>query len=130
MLTSYRAGDDPNHLVIATVQLPNEETPHTAQKYDEERGGENFVSFSLLRSRPTLNYAISFPERGGFGSALGKLDVTVQIVHEGEVNRARYMPQNPTVIATKTPSPDVLIFDYTQHPSKPGIVLSFASGPS
>ena len=35
------------------------------------------------------------------------------------------MPQNPTVIATKTPSPDVLIFDYTQHPSKPGIVLSF-----
>ena len=63
------------------------------------------------------------PERGGFGSALGKLDVTVQIVHEGEVNRARYMPQNPTVIATKTPSPDVLIFDYTQHPSKPGMPI-------
>lgn len=30
------------------------------------------------------------------------------------------MPQNPTIIATKTPSSDVLVFDYTKHPSKPG----------
>ena len=30
------------------------------------------------------------------------------------------MPQNPCVIATKTPSSDVLVFDYTKHPSKPG----------
>ena len=37
-----------------------------------------------------------------------------------DINRARYMPQNPTVIATKTPSQDVLIFDYTRHASKPG----------
>jgi len=35
------------------------------------------------------------------------------------VNRARYMPQNPTIIATKTPTSDVLVFDYTKHPSKP-----------
>ena len=84
----------------------------------------------IAEIKTNTHYAFSFPERGGFGSALGKLDVTVQIVHEGEVNRARYMPQNPTVIATKTPSPDVLIFDYTQHPSKPGIVLLFASAPS
>lgn len=31
----------------------------------------------------------------------------------------RYMPQNPCVIATKTPSSDVLVFDYTKHASKP-----------
>lgn len=35
------------------------------------------------------------------------------------MNRARYMPQNPCVIGTKTPSSEVLIFDYTKHPSKP-----------
>lgn len=29
------------------------------------------------------------------------------------------MPQNQCIIATKTPSSDVLIFDYTKHPSKP-----------
>lgn len=34
--------------------------------------------------------------------------------------RARYMPQNPFVIATKTPTADVLIFDYSKHPSRPG----------
>ena len=27
--------------------------------------------------------------------------------------------QNPCVIATKTPSSDVFVFDYTKHPSKP-----------
>ena len=33
------------------------------------------------------------------------------------MNRARYMPQNPCIIATKRPSSDVLVFDYTKHPS-------------
>jgi len=37
----------------------------------------------------------------------------------GEVNRARYMPQNPFVLATKTISADVYVFDYSKHPSKP-----------
>jgi len=31
------------------------------------------------------------------------------------------MPQNPCMIATKTPTADVLVFDYTKHPSKPGV---------
>jgi hypothetical protein len=29
------------------------------------------------------------------------------------------MPQNCSIIATKTPTSDVLVFDYTKHPSKP-----------
>ena len=49
----------------------------------------------------------------------GKIEIEIKINHEGEVNRARYMPQNPCVIATKTPSSDVLVFDYTKHPSRP-----------
>lgn len=44
----------------------------------------------------------------------------IKINHDGEVNRARYMPQNPCIIATKTPSSEVFVFDYTKHPSKPG----------
>ncbi|KAL3868892.1 hypothetical protein ACJMK2_041648 [Sinanodonta woodiana] len=35
------------------------------------------------------------------------------------VNRACYMPQYPCIIATKTSSKEVLIFDYTKHPAKP-----------
>ena len=53
----------------------------------------------------------------------GKIEIDIKINHEGEVNRARYMPQNACVIATKTPSSDVLIFDYTKHPSKPGKII-------
>ena len=29
------------------------------------------------------------------------------------------MPQSPFIIATKTPSADVLVFDYSKHPSRP-----------
>ena len=52
----------------------------------------------------------------------GKIEIDIKINHEGEVNRARYMPQNPFIIGTKTPSADVLVFDYSKHPSRPGAV--------
>ncbi|KAG7259469.1 hypothetical protein CRUP_003558 [Coryphaenoides rupestris] len=64
-------------------------------------------------------------EFGGFGSVSGKIEIEIKINHEGEVNRARYMPQNPCIIATKTPTSDVLVFDYTKHPSKPDVSRDF-----
>lgn len=42
-----------------------------------------------------------------------------QINHEGEVNRARHSPFNKFLIATKTVSAEVYVFDYSKHPSKP-----------
>ena len=69
-------------------------------------------SFSLSLPPPT--------EYGGFGSVSGKIEIDIKINHDGEVNRARYMPQNPFIIGTKTPSADVLVFDYSKHPSRPG----------
>ena len=45
---------------------------------------------------------------------------TIQsIPHDGEINRARYMPQNPNLLATKTVSGDVYVFDRTKHASEP-----------
>jgi hypothetical protein len=50
----------------------------------------------------------------------GHLDPGHQMInHEGEVNRARVMTQDKFKIATKTPGPDVYVFDYSRHPSKP-----------
>lgn len=43
-----------------------------------------------------------------------KIEIEQRINHHGEVNRARAMPQNPTIIATKTVTSDVYIFDYTR----------------
>ena len=37
------------------------------------------------------------------------------------------MPQSPFIIATKTPSADVLVFDYSKHPSTPGNNRTFLS---
>lgn len=58
-------------------------------------------------------------EVGGFGAAGGRVAVTQCIPHDGEVNRARAMPHNPFLVATKTVSSEVYVFDYTKHPSKP-----------
>ena len=96
LILGTHTSDEQNHLLIASVQLPNEDAQFDASHYDNEKG-----------------------EFGGFGSVSGKIEIEIKINHEGEVNRARYMPQNPCVIATKTPSCDVLVFDYTKHPSKP-----------
>ena len=56
----------------------------------------------------------------GFAGKENKFRIETAIPHEGEVNKARYMPQQSNVIATTTPSGEVHIFDYFKHPSKPG----------
>lgn len=82
--------------MLAEVQLPTEDSEFDARQYDEERN-----------------------EVGGYGGTMGKVHIKLQINHDGEVNRARYMPQNTFVIATKTVSAEVYVFDYSKHPSKP-----------
>jgi WD40 repeat protein len=40
-----------------------------------------------------------------------KMYITQKIYHEGEVNKARYQPHQPNIVATKTRDGDVLVFD-------------------
>jgi histone-binding protein RBBP4 len=49
----------------------------------------------------------------------GNVEIKLKILHDGEVNRARYNPFDPFVVATKGPSPYVNIFDMSKHPSVP-----------
>jgi len=88
--------EDKNYVMIAEVKLPKPASELSSSGNDT--------------SREVV---------GGFGVTSGKIEIVERIVHEGEVNRARYMPQNPNVIATKTPSEEVFIFDRTKHESKP-----------
>jgi histone-binding protein RBBP4 len=96
LILGTHTSDEQNHLVIASVQLPKDDSTFDAANYDTEKN-----------------------EFGRFGTVNGKIEIDMKINHEGEVNRARFMPQNPQIIATKTPTSDVLIFDYTKHPAKP-----------
>ena len=81
-----------NSLLIASVKLPKDEDEVDVDKYEESaQDGGN--------------------ER--------RIQITTQISHPGEVNKARYCPSNPFLIATKTVTGEVLLFDYSKHPSKP-----------
>ncbi|VDQ16294.1 unnamed protein product [Trichobilharzia regenti] len=95
LILGTHTSDEQNHLLIVTVHLPNDQAEFDASAYDSQRG-----------------------DFGGFYFPSGKLEISMKINHEGEVNRARFMPQNSDIIATKTPSGDVLIFNYPSHPPK------------
>eukprot|EP00904_Undaria_pinnatifida_P004743 jgi/Undpi1/1426/HiC_scaffold_11.g04817.m1 len=96
VLGTHTSGSEQNYLMVANVNLPVAGAEIDNRTYDDEKG-----------------------EMGGFGGVHGKVEVMVKINHDGEVNRARYMPQNEFVIATKSPSADVCVFDISKHPSVP-----------
>ncbi|KAG1663769.1 hypothetical protein FOA52_011820 [Chlamydomonas sp. UWO 241] len=96
LMGTHTDGAVQNYLMIAEVQLPLEDSELDARQFDDERN-----------------------EVGGYGSGQGKVNIIQQMNHDGEVNRARHMPQNPFLIATKAVSADVYVFDYSKHPSKP-----------
>uniref|UniRef100_A0A8C2UPE4 Histone-binding protein RBBP7-like n=1 Tax=Chinchilla lanigera TaxID=34839 RepID=A0A8C2UPE4_CHILA len=95
LVLGTHTSDEQNHLVVARVHIPNDDVQFDASHCDSDKG-----------------------EFGDFGSVKGKTECEIKINHE-EVNRARYMPQTPHITATKTPSSDALVFDYTKHPAKP-----------
>eukprot|EP00002_Diphylleia_rotans_P038977 TRINITY_DN8936_c0_g1_i1.p1 TRINITY_DN8936_c0_g1~~TRINITY_DN8936_c0_g1_i1.p1 ORF type:complete len:418 (-),score=98.49 TRINITY_DN8936_c0_g1_i1:340-1593(-) len=96
VLGTHTSDNEQNYLIIADVKLPEEDTEVDGRKYDEQAG-----------------------DFGGYGAGASKIDVFKRINHDGEVNRARYNPLDTKMIATKSPSSDVLVFDYTQQPNKP-----------
>ncbi|KAI0660577.1 histone acetyltransferase type B subunit 2 [Cubamyces menziesii] len=102
LLGTHTSGQAQDYLQIATVHLPKRDDSSSADRldradYDDERG-----------------------ELGGHSlPPQPRIQITQKINHDGEVNRARYMPQNPDLIATKAVSGEVLIFDRTKHSSEP-----------
>ena len=87
-----------NYLQIAEVEIPKSLNPN-ARDYDEDRG-----------------------EIGGYGKGdtpAMKWNIVQKIDHPDEVNKARYMPQNPDLLATKAVTGEVLIFDRTKYSSEP-----------
>lgn len=99
LLGTHTSDGSANFLQIADVQIPKSVVPNP-DDYDEERG-----------------------EIGGYGKAGDvaalKCDIVQKIEHPGEVNKARYQPQNPDIIATLGVDGRILIFDRTKHPLQP-----------
>ncbi|KAK7329037.1 hypothetical protein VNO77_23182 [Canavalia gladiata] len=51
------------------------------------------------------------------------------IIHPGEVNRIRELPQNSKIVATHTDSPDVLIWDVENQPNRHAVLGATNSRP-
>jgi len=98
LIGTHTSGAEKNYLQIAQVQMPADNAEINEKKYDDESG-----------------------EIGGFGGTECKITIEQKINHDGEINRARYMPQNPNIIATKAISGEVYIFDRTHFSSKPDV---------
>lgn len=96
VLGTHTSGNEPNHVIVADVALPNSDIEIDGKGYNPDKG-----------------------EVGGYGGTLAKIGEKVKMTHEGEVNRARVMPQNSFVIATKSPFSSIYVFDYRKHPSQP-----------
>lgn len=103
LLGTHTSGQAQDYLQIATVQIP-------------KRDG-------LIPGADKLDRSDYDDERGELGGHTIPPSPRIQIIqkinHAGEVNRARYMPQKPDLIATKAVTGEVLIFDRTKHSSEP-----------
>lgn len=102
LIGTHTSIDAQNYLQIATVELPKNVTPNP-RDFNEETG-----------------------EIGGYGNSSSsgtqaaiKMTIEQKIDHPGEVNKARYQPQNANIIATMCNDGRVLIFDRTKHSSIP-----------
>lgn len=105
LLLGTHTEGEPNCLLIAEVKLPNDDAEIDARE------------FAALNNDPYLNS--NNIQEGSYGIRSAKIEIIQQIAHNGEVHRARYMPQNPNVIVTKSPYPELYIFDRSKHSSKP-----------
>ncbi|OQU94801.1 WD domain-containing protein [Cladophialophora immunda] len=102
LIGTHTAEGQPNYLQVASVQLPDHKEADV-EDYNEETG-----------------------EIGGYGggpSGRSQIEVKFNIVqkidHPGEVNKARYQPQNPNVIATMCTDGRVMIWDRSKLPGLP-----------
>jgi histone-binding protein RBBP4 len=97
VIGTHTSGQKTDYLQIAHINLPK---PPAA---------------TLADYNPTTE------ELGGHGASKEqiKFSVVQKIPHPGEVNKARYQPQNPNIIATFSPDNNVYVWDRTKHSSVP-----------
>eukprot|EP01134_Creolimax_fragrantissima_P007935 CFRG7935T1 len=110
LLGTHTSAQEQNYLLIASLRMPNMNTE------DGDREGEGEPNVSMAE---VPKFDSDKAEYGGYGCSAAKIKTTQKINHKNEVHKASYMPQNPCLIATKGPHPEVMVFDYTKHPSEP-----------
>lgn len=100
LLGTRTSGQAESYLRLASVDLPDRTGPAAipdVRKYDAETG-----------------------EIGGYASNNDtKVAITQRVDFRGDLNRARYMPENPNILAAISDEGGVYIFDVTKHSMHP-----------
>ena len=96
LLGTHTSDDEQNYLQIMKVKVPLEDTSIKSNEFND-----------------------ADKEANGFGAEKQRIEIETKINHSGEVNRARMMPGKQNIIATKTISGEIHIFDYHKHPTEP-----------
>lgn len=97
------------------------QTSGTANEY-VRIGAVDLPSLDPRSQNPTslLNqYDPILGEFGGYQTSRTQFKMHQLLEHSGEVNRARYLPQNPSIVATASSDGLVYLFDCTKHPLDP-----------
>jgi len=107
ILGTHTSGGDKNYLQIASVNLPKATSSNSS------------IKDTTTAEKQLDKYDANKGEIGEYSDTQPRIKIVQSIIHDGEVNRARYMPQNQDLIATKTAMGQVLVFDRTKHPNQP-----------
>lgn len=127
MLIGTHTTGEQNFLMVASVNLPKDDAviDNKMDVDDKEDSSEKKPSESTV-TISSSNYDEEKNEIGGFGNAssassnaIGKIEIRMKLKHDGEVNRARHMPQNHFVVASRGPNPEIYIWDLSKHASFP-----------
>lgn len=82
---------EPNSLLLAKVKIPKDNVLVSLDEYTD--ASDKKQGYSTI------------------GQSCGNIEIEKYIPHEGEVNRARCMPQLPNIIASKANTGEIHIFD-------------------
>jgi len=113
LLGTHTSEEEQNYLMVAEVRIPASGVAASAAIADAQRAERDETGAGGRGGTGSGQHSVF-----GFGG-VGKVDVVQKINHDGEVNRARCCPQRPSLVATKTVTADVYVFDTQKHPLKP-----------
>jgi WD40 repeat protein len=99
LLGTLTSDNEQNYVLVVKVVMPGDD-------YEEDEAQEPATGENWQREAPNKG-----PK--------ARVEILKRINHQGEVNRARYMPQKTAMFATKGPGGEVLVFDETKQPAKP-----------
>lgn len=120
LLGTHTTGEQ-NYLMMASCVIPTVED--VVESNADATGAPAAASKGNKTNAAAAQYDEEKNEIGGFGqnanTLAGKIEIRMKVKHEGEVNRARHMPQNHFIVATRGPNPEVYVWDMSKHASFP-----------